>query len=121
MAVTDEMIAQLRRMIAESGSETYSDDTLEAVIEKYPMIDADGHFTDDDDWSETYDMNAAAADIWAEKAGAAAANYDFSADGASFNRSQEMDMATRMCAFYRSRRSMRTVRMIQSPKETAED
>ena len=54
---------------------------------------------------------------WAEKAATVAANFDFTADGATFHRSQEFEMATRMSAFYKSRRSMRAARLIQSPKE----
>ena len=121
MTVSADLIAQLRRMIAESGSTTYSDAELEAVIEKYPLIDANGFFPDNDDdlddWDPTYDLNAAAAQIWAEKAAAVAANFDFSADGATFHRSQEFEMATRMAAFYKARRSMRSTRLILSPKE----
>ncbi len=117
MTAAAEDITQVRRMAAETTLANYSDSDIAAVIERYAVIDSEGYFPDDDDWAETYDLNAAAADLWAEKAAAVAANFDFSADGASFSRSQEFDMATRMSAFYRSRRKMKAVRMIQSPHE----
>lgn len=117
MTASAEDITQVRRMAAETTLATYSDSDIAAVIERYQVIDSEGYFPDDDDWTDTYDLNAAAADLWAEKAAAVAANFDFSADGGSFSRSQEFDMATRMSAFYRSRRKMKTVRMIQSPHE----
>ena len=118
MSASAEDIAQLRRMVSESSTTTYSDALLGEMAEKYPIIDADGYFPDDDDWTATYDLNAAAADIWAEKGAAVVGNFDFSADGASFSRSQEFDMATRMAAFYRSRRNVKALRMMASPKES---
>jgi hypothetical protein len=117
MSCSDDDISKLRRMAAEQTTATYTDSALAGMIEKYPIIDSDGFFPDEDDWTDTYDLNSAAADVWAEKAATVAANFDFSADGASFSRSQEFQMATRLSAFYRSRRNLKAVRMIQSPKE----
>lgn len=121
MSATAAMVMQLRRMVAETDFETYSDSDLEDIIEQYPKIDSDGYFSDDTDWTATYDLNAAAAQIWSEKAALVAANFDFSADGATFQRSQEFEMATKMSAFYKSRRSISAIRMIQSPKETEDE
>lgn len=118
MSCSADDIAQVRRMVSESGTTTYSDSLLAEIIEKYPKIDADGYLPTDDDWTDTYDLNAAAAQVWGEKAAALTMNFDFSADGASFSRSQEFQMATRMAVFYRSRRNVRGLRMISSPKET---
>lgn len=121
MSCSADDIAQVRRMVAESTTTTYADADIEVYIEKYPIIDSEGYFTDNDDWTATYDLNAAAADIWAEKAAAVAVNFDFQADGANFSRSQEFEMASRMSAFYRSRRNIKAVRLIQSPKESTTD
>lgn len=117
MGISASMIATVRRMVAESTSTTYSDSVLEDVIAKYPLIDTFGYFTDDDDWTATYDLNAAAAQIWAEKAAGLADRFDFSADGGNFSRSQEFEQATRMAAFFKARRSLRSTRLILSPKE----
>ena len=51
----------------------------------------------------SYDLNAAAAEGWNEKAAAAAARFDFSADGASFSRSAEYKAFSDMAKLYSSR------------------
>lgn len=48
-----------------------------------------------------YDLNASAADIWERKASHAHTLYDFSADGASYKRSQQFDYCLKMSAQYR--------------------
>lgn len=53
----------------------------------------------------SYDLNAAAADGWNEKAAAAAARFSFSADGASFSRSDEYKAYESMARLYGSRSS----------------
>jgi hypothetical protein len=88
-------IARLRRMISESGTATYTDATLAEIISYYPVPDVAGHNprlysgSVNTTWVATFDLASAASDIWAEKAAALATGaYDFTADGATFNRSQ---------------------------------
>ena len=78
------IVAQLRRMIAEADDKTYSDEALEVILEDYPIKDQNGvapmvlengAYEFDDDWVPTYDLNAAAAQIWLEKAAAVADQY----------------------------------------------
>ncbi len=77
MSATTEMVAELRRMVAEPTTAVYSDDVLTAYIERYPLHDADGLTVDDTGWSPVYDLNAAAAGIWLEKsAGLVAESFD---------------------------------------------
>lgn len=109
MAATAAMVARLRRMVAEPGNDTYFDDELAEVIERYPLLDGDGLSIDNADWTATYDLNAAASDLWAEKAAGLAAEFDFSADGASYTRSQQMAQANRMSRYYAARRAVGTV------------
>ena len=89
MAATAAQVAQLRRLIDESGTGTYSDGLLEEYIAKYPLVDSSGYESDSDSWTATYDLYAAAADILFEKAAAVADEFDFDADGATFNMSQK--------------------------------
>ncbi len=123
MAATAEQIARLRRMVAEPTTTTYSDVAIQAAIERYPLTDANGvdwwewDYTTspptqsvNDDWVPTYDLNAAAEEIWTEKAAAIAARHDFSADGASYSRSQAYAHYTRQASIYRSRRSPRVIK-----------
>ena len=118
----DELVARLRRMVDEPGTDTYTDDDLQAVIEEYPLIDERGEEPyawdtstspptqdDNEDWIETYDINAAAAEIWEEKAAAVAEDYDFSADGGRYSRSQVYEQCMRNAARFRSKRSLKTI------------
>lgn len=110
MAATAADIARLRRMVADTGAPSeYSDDDLRAAIERYALPDAAGIAPNADDWVATYDLHAAAADIWQEKAGALAGHYDFDADGARFARSQAHEHALTMARHYRARRAARAV------------
>ena len=129
MAATAAQISRLRRMIAEPETTTYSDEDLAEAIERYPVIDARGvetYYYDTstipptqtamDNWLPTYDLCAAAADLWAEKAATLAADYDFSADGASYSRRQAYDNAMASSAYYRARRSPRALFLRPEPE-----
>jgi hypothetical protein len=129
MTATAAQILQIRRMVNEPDlMGSYSDALIQTFIEKYPLLDELGEepydwigvppvATVNADWIATYDLNAAAADIWSEKAAAVAALYDFSADGGNYSRSQMYKMYQEQARYYRSRRSMKTIRMIQTPEE----
>ena len=47
-----------------------------------------------------YDLNAAAADVWTQKSGAAATMYDFSTDNHSLKRSQYYDHCIKQAAYF---------------------
>ena len=131
MSATAAQIARLRRMVAEPDASTYSDDDLAAYIEDYPLIDERGEEpyvwdttteppTQDanESWIPTYDLNAAAAGIWEEKAAMLAQDFDFSADGAHFNRSQAYEQMMRSARYFRSRRPLRTVTQRPEPERS---
>lgn len=138
MAATAAQVAQLRRMVSEPTTTTYSDVQIAAYIELYPLVDARGEspwvepfgasdtettepLAANDDWTPTYDLNAAAADIWAEKAGTLAARFDFSTDGQSFSRNQAYQAAMSQSRYFRARRSQRRVRVLPSPRPDADE
>ena len=117
-------------MVGEPTTTTYSDALLSTFIDRYPLMDELGTDpytwtlesgvptqTDNESWIATYDLAAAAADIWQEKAAGLAALYDFSADGGDYKRSQACQAAERMARFYRSKRSMKSIRLIKDPAE----
>jgi hypothetical protein len=131
MTATADQIAELRRMTAEPTITPYSHDILEAIIERYPRLDANGEDpytwdktttpptqTANPKWSPTYDLNAAAADVWNEKASATAADFDFSADGGNYHRSQRFEQYMKQARYYRSRASAKTGTLHKWPKET---
>ena len=119
MAASAADIARLRRMVAEPGTTNgYTDTILSEAIERYPVADATNELPVDEDgiantaWTATYDLNSAAADVWMEKAAALASVYDFAADGGDYKRSQAAKQARDMVAYYRARRSARSVRLV---------
>ena len=118
MAATAAMAAQLRRMVDEPTEDTYDDDLIDDIIETYPLLDVLGNDPQDvdfsttpptisetDDWIPTYDLNAAAAQIWGEKAGAVSDEFDFNADGGSYSRSQKKKQYSDNARWYSSRSS----------------
>jgi hypothetical protein len=124
MSATADMITRLRRMVAESGSASYTDDMLSAAIERYPLPDELGAEpytwsytstpptkTENTWWIDTYDINAAAAEVWQEKAVTLAADFDFSADGASYTRSQSYQQAMNAARHYQSRAATRVIEL----------
>jgi len=130
MAATARQVRRLQRMVDETDSTTYTYGDLADYIERYPLPDERGEdpYTWDtsttpptqdanEDWIATYDLNAAAADIWEEKAAAVAEDFQFSADGGSFARNQRYEQYMRMAARYRSRRVIRSRRMVKQPEE----
>jgi hypothetical protein len=133
MAATAAQKAQLRRMIAESTATTYTDAMLATYIETYPVTDARGEYPwvestttpgtleANDDWTATYDLNAAAADLWAEKAASVAAQFDFNADGGSFNRSQKYQFAMAQSRYYRARRAAKTITARPEPRPDSDE
>lgn len=108
-------------MTAEPTTATYNDETLEEYIERYPCVDENGEsprvpststpgeMMVNPDWTETYDLNSAAAAIWQEKAAAVSHKHDFSADGASYTRSQMYEMCMKNVRWYQARRHPKTI------------
>jgi len=134
MAATAEQVTQLRRMVAEPTENTYTDEALTAVIERYPLLDARGltPYTWDytttpptqvlrEAWIPTYDLHAAAAEVWQEKGALLAGNFDFTADGASFSRSQAYSMAMKQSRYHMARRRMGSREQIVEPRRVAHE
>jgi len=129
MAATEAMRDRLRRMVDEPNIVTYDDDTLDDYIEAYPLMDALGtnpletDFTttpptisERDEWIPTYDLHAAAADIWEEKVAVLADEFDFKADGGSYSRSQKYLQYMAKARHHQSRRSAKTIKLFVEPR-----
>ena len=117
MTATAGMIAELRRLTAEPTTAVYTDDALKAKIEAYPLADGNNNEPDAEGWLPTYDLAAAASDVWMEKAAGLAGKFDFSADGGSYSRSQAYEMARKQAAFFLSRRRVKSVIVQKWPSE----
>ena len=107
MAVTEDEIRRLRRLVAETAEDSpYTDEMLTEYIEH-----AEGRVY----W--------AAAEICQEKAAATAALYDFSADGGSYQRSQVSAKWQKLADYYKSlggKASGGTIRLKKWPREKQE-
>lgn len=133
MAATAAQIARLRRMVDESGTATYTDDDLAEYIEAYPAVDERGELPysyttatppareTNASWMQTYDLAAAAADIWAEKGAVLAQDFDTNADGASLSRSQAYIQAMQQSRFWLSRRKPGTITLVPTPRPVPAD
>jgi len=128
MSVSTSEVRRVRRMIAEtSATSAFSDADIAAAISRYPREDARGEapfrktktasgaLAPNPDWMPTYDLHAAAAELWEIKAADLAANYDFAADGGTYHRSQAVDHAMRMVRWHQARRSPTTITLRPEP------
>ncbi len=99
------MIADVRRMTAVATDDTtHTTAVITAWIEKYPQTDEESRDPDESNWTVTYDLNAAAAGIWTEKASAVADKNDFAVDGSSYKCSQKYEKFMKQARHYASRR-----------------
>lgn len=133
MSATAAMLATVRRYVAEADdSNGYTDDVLNGIIEDYPLLDERGEepYTFDtstqpptqdanEDWIATYDLHAAAAQVWEEKASNVAHLFTFSADGGQYVRSEAFKQMMQMANYHRARRVPGTRPMVMWPKPTA--
>ena len=120
MAASAFHVLRLKRMVDEVDNESYMDGDLAVYIEQYPLPDADGLEPDEDDWTATYDLAAAAADVWEEKAGVYHDKFTFAAAGeATYQRSTKYDNAMKQVRYYRSRSVARSRPLkIDLPEDT---
>jgi len=134
MSADAAMAAKLRRMVDESTEDTYTNELIDEYIERYPLIDVLGTdprevdyttepptISEKDNWIPTYDLHAAAADIWEEKAGAVADEFDFQADGGRFTRSQKEEKFLGKSRFHSSKRSAKTIELLVEPRVSLEE
>ena len=129
MSATAAQLAELRLMVAEPLTTTYSDVLLQGKIEEYPCVDERGEepytwlltspptTSENTEWIATYDLHAAAADVWQWKAAALADKFNVTADGSTLNRSDLYKQAMSQARSHRAQRKIRTVRAWKSPKE----
>lgn len=120
MTISAEDISKLRRMVNEPTSAPYTDGVLETYVELYPVTDSEGYDSDSSSWTASYDLNAAAADIWSEKASAVQTYYNFSADGGRYDQNQLYESAMDKVRFHLARRKAGSRYTHKSPKETTE-
>ena len=119
MSVSIQDVRRLRRMVSELDDTTYNDDDIRAYLSNWALVDSEGRDPDNDDWTEAYDLHAAAAEIWEEKAAKVSHQHDFSADGSSFSANQMYNNCMEMARYHAARSKMKTKRVHKKPDERA--
>lgn len=125
MSATAVQVRKLLRAVDEPAAGVYSYDELKEILEEFPLIDKEGTepqylqtpatattppvYADNPYWIPTYDVHAAAASIFEEKAAKAAQDFKFSADGGSYERNQVYDQYMQLVRFHQARRSPGTI------------
>ncbi len=117
MTATARMVETLRRMVAEPTQDTYSDLTLQEMIEDYPLLDDDGNDYSETDWEPNYDLHAAAADVWEQKAASFIEDFDFRADGAAYNLGDRQEQMMARVRYHRARVTPKSARLYKWPEE----
>ena len=115
MTQTASTLARFRRMTARPADDaTWTDELLTETIERYPVADEHGRDPEHYAWEATYDLNAAAAEVWEAVANELAELFDFSADGGTFSQRQKYENANDRAAYYRAHRKSRSVKVRSS-------
>jgi hypothetical protein len=119
MALADDL-SRLRRLVNEPTTATYSDAELTAALERHLALDSQGRrpyqyggVTLDPLYVTTYDVYAAAADVWEEKAAVVADEFDYSGDGANMTRSQKHAHFMRQAQTCRAKAQIKIPRLVR--------
>jgi hypothetical protein len=121
MTASADDILDLRRMVNEPTQSPYTDIILARYIGKYPTVDDYGRESGDSGWTAGYDLNAAASDIWSEKASLVQMYYDFQADGARYSQSQLYEMAMDKSRYHAARRKATSKSTFKKPDENTDN
>ncbi len=98
-------LEKLKLMSAWDAEPSVSEDDLEAVLEGFVLPDINGAPPDEEEWIPTFDLTAAAAEVWLIKAAKAAALTEIDPPGSGIVTSKVFDNCVLMARYYRSKRS----------------
>lgn len=92
MALSTAEMTRLRVMVDEPTEDTYDDAYINALADVIAKAeDASGYAPTHASYTATYDLYILASELWRQKAGAVAAEFDFESEGAAFSRSQKYE------------------------------
>ena len=93
MALTAAQLTRVRQLASEPTTDTFSDQDIQDTADFMSRVpDSDGNPPSHADYTATYDLYLLAAELWRLKAGFVADEFDFSSEGAEFQRSQKYEM-----------------------------
>jgi len=106
MPIDETILDRVKRLAAWDKEPTITEDDLEAVIEQYQVIDANGVLPTEDDYEPTYNINLAIAECWDIKAGRATELISTDLDGDRMSADQIYEHCVQMAKKYRKRTSV---------------
>ena len=92
--------ARLSLMVASTARPVLDDAALDVLLDGSRVRDTHGIHPSETGWTETWDLNSAAAEGWRFKAGIVAGDYSFSADDASYDRGALLASMESMVSMY---------------------
>jgi len=120
MSVTAAQILRVRSL-ANVTLAQYSDVAVTAIIEEYTKMDSSGYMPSEDDYTATYDLYRAAADVVELEAAKVAMQYDTTVDGATLHRSQIAEGLYSLAARLRQRGAAKACKSIQETISDEDD
>ena len=93
--------ARLEHMVASREEPTLTAQEIADLLSMCKLADSAGLAPSDADWEPTGALNRGAAEGWRSKMAKIAGRFDFSADGASFQRSQVAEHCLEMANRYK--------------------
>src|SRR4051794_23263866 len=102
MTARDDAIGRVKRLSAATVKPVVSDADLAAIVDTYPLVDNNGLGPSSPGWAPTYDTNAAIAEVYAQKAATVSADYNFTADDASYSKGDVLANLLAMEAKFRA-------------------
>lgn len=91
---------------SDAGSEpVVNDANLDLILGQCALADSEGLPPTDDDWAGAYDLKLAIAKVFDIKASKVGTDFDFSADGGNYKRSQKAELFRMRAREYMNRRN----------------
>lgn len=98
----DQALARVRAKSSPASAPAVEDATVEAFLKAAGFTDSQGRRPGDEGWDGPWDENLAIAEVWASKAAAVSGWFNFSADGASYNKGDMLSNFLELESRYRA-------------------
>lgn len=95
---------KLKKLSAWNAVPELTESELEELLTQFSLVDAAGLAPSHEEWTPTYDLNAAASNAWLVKAARAANTTETEPDSINVT-SKIFENCCRMAALYRSKRN----------------
>lgn len=93
-------LERIKRMTAWDMRPALTEADLNALLDQFRTVDAEGRLVGDSAWAGAYNLNAAAAEGWRWKAGRVAGDFSFSADGSRYDKAAVLENIAAMIRAY---------------------